>query len=80
MAPLTSTLADNALPGFGQHEVIVESPRHVASLSQLTDAEAETTFAAYHDRLCQLKASGLYRYAQIFKNMGPSAGASLTSW
>src|SRR5262245_42044320 len=27
------------LPGFGCHEVIIESPRHIASLSQLTDRE-----------------------------------------
>ena len=32
------------VPGFGRHEVIIESPRHVASLSELTDAEAELVF------------------------------------
>ena len=66
-----------ALPGFGRHEVIIESPRHVASLSELTDAEAEAAFAAYRDRLRQLKAERQYRYVQIFKNVGPAAGASL---
>jgi UDPglucose--hexose-1-phosphate uridylyltransferase len=39
--------------------------------------EAETVFAAYHDRLTRLKAEGKFRYVQIFKNVGPSAGASL---
>jgi len=67
----------NSAPGFGRHEVIVESPRHIASLSELTDAEAEAAFAAYRDRLCQLKAEARYRYVQIFKNVGPAAGASL---
>src|SRR5205807_6421662 len=64
-------------PGFGSHEVIIESPRHVASLSDLTDAEAQAVFAAYRDRLLKLKAEGSYRYVQIFKNVGPAAGASL---
>src|SRR5262245_41409227 len=64
-------------PGFGSHEVIIESPRHVASLSDLTDAEAQAVFAAYRDRLLKLKAEGPYRYVQIFKNVGPAAGASL---
>lgn len=66
-----------AVPGFGHHEVIIESPRHVASLSDLTDAEAELAFTAYRDRIRVLKADGRYRYVQIFKNAGPAAGASL---
>src|SRR5437762_8390371 len=65
------------MPGFGSHEVIIESPRHVASLSELTDPEVQAVFAAYRDRLLKLKAEGPYRYVQIFKNVGPAAGASL---
>ena len=34
-------------------------------------------FTAYRDRLAQLKAEGRFRYVQIFKNVGPAAGASL---
>jgi UDPglucose--hexose-1-phosphate uridylyltransferase len=75
--PLATIQGADSIPGFGCHEVIIESPRHVASLSELTDAEAEATFVAYRDRLCQLKADGRYRYVQIFKNAGPAAGASL---
>jgi UDPglucose--hexose-1-phosphate uridylyltransferase len=66
-----------SIPGFGSHEVIVESPRHIASFSELTDVEASAVFAAYSDRLQKLKAAGSYRYVQIFKNVGPAAGASL---
>jgi UDPglucose--hexose-1-phosphate uridylyltransferase len=63
--------------GFGRHEVIIESPRHVASLSELNDAEVEAVFAVYRDRLVQLKAEQQFEYVQIFKNAGPAAGASL---
>jgi len=66
-----------ALPGFGSHEVIIESPRHVASLSELTDPELKAVFTAYRDRLVELKSQRLYKYVQIFKNVGPAAGASL---
>jgi UDPglucose--hexose-1-phosphate uridylyltransferase len=38
-------------PGFGAHEVIIESPEHVASLSELTDLEVLTVFSAYQDRI-----------------------------
>jgi len=75
---LFSATGENVVaPGFGRHEVIVESPRHVASLSELTDAEAEAAFSAYRERLRQIKAERQYRYVQIFKNVGPAAGASL---
>jgi UDPglucose--hexose-1-phosphate uridylyltransferase len=75
--PLSADLAKAAAAGFGRHEVIIESPRHVASLSELTAAEGELVFTAYRDRLRDLKADGRYRYVQIFKNVGPAAGASL---
>lgn len=68
---------DHPLPGVGSHEVIIESPRHVASLSELTEAESELTFRAYRDRLRTHFASGQSQYVQIFKNVGPTAGASL---
>ncbi|HEX5105847.1 MAG TPA: hypothetical protein VFV87_18645, partial [Pirellulaceae bacterium] len=45
--PLTPQPAGDAVPGFGRHEVIIESPRHVASLSELTAEEAEAVFAVY---------------------------------
>lgn len=69
--------AQGMIPGFGRHEVIIESPRHVASLSELTTIEGELVFQAYRDRIAALKATGQYRYVQIFKNVGPAAGASL---
>lgn len=77
LTPDPASAAANGAAGFGRHEVIVESPRHVASFSELTETEAQAAFAAYRDRLVQLKGEGPYRYVQIFKNVGPAAGASL---
>jgi UDPglucose--hexose-1-phosphate uridylyltransferase len=59
----------------GEHEVIVDSPRHIASLSQLSDEELATLMLAYRDRMLDLRKK--YVYALVFKNVGPQAGASL---
>jgi UDPglucose--hexose-1-phosphate uridylyltransferase len=64
-------------PALGEHEVIIESPRHVTSLTEHTPAESELLFLAYRDRLAAHKAAGKARYVQIFKNVGPLAGASI---
>ncbi len=61
----------------GAHEVIIESPRHVASLSELTEPEARLLLLAYRDRLLALQQNRNYAYALVFKNVRPEAGASL---
>lgn len=61
----------------GAHEVIIESPRHVCSL---TDLDRETTtliFRAYRDRLRYWSQCSDIAYAVVFKNVGLDAGASL---
>jgi UDPglucose--hexose-1-phosphate uridylyltransferase len=63
--------------GFGAHEVVIESPRHVASLTELTMDEARLTMTAYRDRMQKLRQVPGLRYALVFKNVGPEAGASL---
>jgi UDPglucose--hexose-1-phosphate uridylyltransferase len=63
--------------GVGAHEVIIESPRHVASLSDLTADEARLTMFAYRDRMLALQRVAGLQYALVFKNVGPEAGASL---
>ena len=64
-------------PAAGEHEVIIESPRHVVSLSELTADECELVFRAYQDRLCAFREQGELRYVQIFKNVGASGGATI---
>lgn len=65
-------------PINGGHEVIIESNRHVHSLTQLDMAEIELVFKAYQDRLKHYRDVDGIRYTSIFKNVGRSAGASLT--
>jgi len=65
------------LEACGAHEVIIESPRHVASTSALSTAELSEVFLAYQMRLAYWKRDPRMAYGQIFKNVGQAAGASL---
>lgn len=63
--------------GCGSHEVVIESPTHVVSLTDLPEACTLLAFRAYADRLLALRREGRMAYGVVFKNVGPEAGASL---
>jgi UDPglucose--hexose-1-phosphate uridylyltransferase len=63
--------------GVGAHEVIIESPKHVVSTSELSEKQLREVFWVYHDRLLDLKRDRRLVYGMIFKNVGAVAGASL---
>ena len=63
--------------GVGAHEVVIETPRHDASLATLsTDAVADVLLA-YRERMVDLKKDPRFEYILVFKNHGAAAGASL---
>ncbi len=64
-------------PGWGTHEVIVESPRHLTSTSELTVEQLAEVLLAYRERVAALRSDPRLRYVMVFKNVGPAAGASL---
>lgn len=63
--------------GVGAHEVIIESPGHKDSLADLPAKKIEDVLWTYRDRIIDLKKDLRLRYILIFKNHGPSAGATL---
>jgi UDPglucose--hexose-1-phosphate uridylyltransferase len=65
------------VPGFGHHEVIVDTPRHILSISEMTDHEVTDMFRMYQNRLQSLRQDKCWKYVQIFKNVGAAAGASI---
>jgi len=65
------------MQGVGAHEVIIESPRHLVSTSQLTEPQIREVLWVYRDRLVDLKKDPRFVYGMIFKNVGAAAGASL---
>ncbi len=65
------------MSGVGAHEVIIESPDHLSSLTNLPRKDVENVLWAYHQRLMDLKNDPRLKYVLIFKNEGEAAGASL---
>jgi UDPglucose--hexose-1-phosphate uridylyltransferase len=62
---------------YGAHEVIIESPSHIDSITALPAEQIEQIFEAYRRRLNHWRAQRNLKYALIFKNYGADAGASL---
>lgn len=65
----------SSLPGL--QELLIPSPRHVSSLSQLDDSETQVLWQASQDRIALMQSSGIARHAMLFMNYGSQAGASL---
>lgn len=63
--------------GDGGHEVIIESPNHTVSLTDLDDDATRYTFLAYRDRMRSFAAENHWAYVQVFKNVGAGAGSSI---
>jgi UDPglucose--hexose-1-phosphate uridylyltransferase len=70
-------LFEKPISGFGHHEVIVDTPRHILSLSEMTRNEIVDMFRMYQNRLQLLRKEESWKYVQIFKNVGAAAGASI---
>ena len=63
--------------GIGAHEVIIETPEHVRSLTELTEERTREVIYAYRDRLADLRGDPRMVCGMVFKNVGAAAGASL---
>jgi UDPglucose--hexose-1-phosphate uridylyltransferase len=67
-----------ALPGRGQHEVIVDSPVHGNNPADFTLDHMELLLQAYRDRYCHNRCLEGVKYVSLFKNWRKEAGASLS--
>src|SRR5438132_1581202 len=63
--------------GIGEHEVIIETPDHNATLATLPPKRIEDVLWTFTDRILDLKKDRRFKYILIFKNHGEAAGASL---
>ena len=63
--------------GIGAHEVIIESPRHIQSITALDNGNVKEVLFCYRERLIDLTKDRRFVYGLLFKNVGFSAGASL---
>jgi UDPglucose--hexose-1-phosphate uridylyltransferase len=60
----------------GAHEVIIETPQHVADLADLEISQITKVIETYRQRILDLKKDGRLRSIFIFKNYGERAGSS----
>lgn len=63
--------------GLGAHEVFIETPVHMTTMTPLSDAHVTGILTAYQARLFDLARDGRMRYGMLFKNVGKEGGASL---
>ncbi|MFN2472071.1 MAG: hypothetical protein ABR583_14000 [Gaiellaceae bacterium] len=72
----TVRVVPNKYPAFEHHEVVIHTPRHVRSLSELSGAEIAEVAAAWQARADTARAAG-FPYLQAVVNEGGAAGGSL---
>ncbi len=63
--------------GIGAHEVVIESPYHHKDICDLENKEIEMIVSMWCRRAVDLTKDRRFKYIMLFKNYGPSAGASL---
>jgi len=64
-------------PAYGIHEVLIESPHHDTRVEHVIPETWATAWRAAWQRLAAFAAHPQLRWAMLFKNAGPRAGASL---
>jgi UDPglucose--hexose-1-phosphate uridylyltransferase len=63
--------------GIGAHEVIIETPDHNKTISDLDEDYIADVLSTYRERILDLKKDRRFKYIVVFKNHGEAAGASL---
>jgi len=65
------------MSGFGNHEVIIEHPKHNTTIPLMQDAEVADIIRTYKQRYSAIQQNRGIEAIIIFKNHGPNAGTSL---
>ena len=65
------------MDGVGAHEVIIESTSADAGLQDLSISHLAAVIAVYRDRMRDLARDQRLVYSMLFRNDGPSAGATM---
>ncbi len=65
------------MPGFGVHEVFIDSPSHNTPMALMTYPQVEKVLTAYQQRYNVLKKNRRLQFITIFKNHGRESGTSL---
>jgi UDPglucose--hexose-1-phosphate uridylyltransferase len=66
-----------AMSGYGEHEVIIESPSHHGQIAEMSPQEVEVVIETYHRRFTDVTRGHENMLVMIFRNHGRRAGTSL---
>lgn len=67
-----------AIDGYGRHEVIVDHFQHGIAVHEMSPAHLAKLFTVYQQRMQELyNMDQRLKYVLVFKNFGPAAGASM---
>ncbi|CAN1212450.1 galactose-1-phosphate uridylyltransferase [Tumidithrix helvetica PCC 7403] len=65
------------LPGYGHHEIVIESPEHDQTIATMTIEAVSAVIESYRQRYLELIKIKKNLFVMIFRNHGKAAGASL---
>jgi len=78
LVPGLPPVMQQAIEGYGYHEVIIDHPNHGIALHQMSEKHLALLFGVYRDRMQALYAKdSRIKYVLVFKNFGKAAGASI---
>ena len=60
--------------GIGKHEVVVETPNHIANMADLDIDNIRDVLYVYCERIKEIEKDGRMKYVLVFKNYGWAAG------
>lgn len=64
--------------GVGAHEIIIETPKHIANIADLEEEQITQVIDCYVERFLQLQKDERIKYLLMFKNYKHSAGGGKT--
>ena len=68
----------DCVSGVGAHEVVVETNHHERRFRDLPPAQLAAVLLTWRDRVIDLTRDRRFQHVEVFKNDGPSAGATLS--
>ncbi|MCC6759200.1 MAG: DUF4931 domain-containing protein [Candidatus Omnitrophica bacterium] len=60
---------------YGTHEVVIETPEHIANMADLSQEQIRMVFETYAVRYNELEKNNIFQYVIAYKNYGYAAGS-----
>lgn len=64
----------DVMGGVGAHEVLLETPKHIANIADLDDTQIAKVVTCWIDRFADLSRDERFKYVLVFKNYGWASG------